>query len=67
MKNPEKCGDIIRAVKSKVDVPVSAKIRLGWTMDEANFKDVIDELQSADVDPSASSIWWIISAAIPTR
>ena len=50
MKDPKRCGDIIRAVKSKVDVPVSAKIRLGWTMHEPNFKDVIDELQSADVD-----------------
>ncbi len=50
MREPKRCGDIIRAIKSKVDVPVSAKIRLGWSLKEMNFRDVIDELQSADVD-----------------
>lgn len=50
MKDPEKCGEIIRKIKSKINVPVTAKIRLGWCESEMNFREVIDELQSADVD-----------------
>ena len=50
MKDPEKCSEIIRKIKSKIDVPVTAKIRLGWCESEMNFREVIDELQSADVD-----------------
>ena len=50
MKDPVRCGDIVRAIKRKVDVPVTAKIRLGMTSSSMNFRDVIDELISADVD-----------------
>lgn len=50
MRDPVRCGDIIRRMKSKVDVPVTAKIRLGWGPSEMNYMEVIDELQSADVD-----------------
>ena len=50
MKDPRRCGDIIRAMKRKVDVPVTAKIRLGWSNDSINFREVIDELVAADVD-----------------
>ena len=50
MKDPEICGRMVRAVKDKVDVPVSAKIRLGWSMQTVNFREVIHELESAGVD-----------------
>ena len=30
LKDPKKCGDIIRAIKSVYPGPVTAKIRLGW-------------------------------------
>ena len=50
MREPKRCGDIIRAIKHNVDVPVTAKIRLGWSPSEINYLEVIDELQSADVD-----------------
>ena len=50
MKDPELCGDIIRSIKKKVDVPVTAKIRLGWSSSTMNFREVIDELTSAGAD-----------------
>lgn len=50
MRNPERCGNIIRALKRKVDVPVTAKIRLGWSESEMNYREVMDELIGADVD-----------------
>lgn len=50
MRTPDKCGEIIRALKETIDVPVTAKIRLGWDLEHINFTDVIDELQSAGID-----------------
>ena len=47
MLHPELAGDIIRAIKSVTDKPVTAKIRLGYN--EVNFKDVIKELEKAGV------------------
>ena len=47
MLHPELAGDIIRAIKSVTDKPVTAKIRLGYN--EVNFKSVIKELEKADV------------------
>ena len=47
MLHPELCGDIIRAIKSVTDKPVTAKIRLGYN--EVNFKIVIKELEKAGV------------------
>ena len=48
MLNPRLAGDIIRAIKSVTDKPVTAKIRLGYN--EVNFKEVIKELEDAGVD-----------------
>ena len=48
MLNPKLAGDIIRAIKSVTDKPVTAKIRLGYN--EVNFKEVIKELENAGVD-----------------
>lgn len=50
MKNPKLCGDIIRAIKEVTDLPVSAKIRLGWDNNSINYLEVIKELEEAGVD-----------------
>lgn len=50
MKDPVKCGEIVRTLKKRIDVPVTAKIRLGWSSGNMNFMKVIDELQGAEVD-----------------
>ncbi len=50
MRTPRLCGDIIREMKSRVGVPVTAKIRLGWDMESINFREVIGELADAGVD-----------------
>lgn len=50
MKDPKVCGNIIRKIKGTVDVPVTAKIRLGWSMGSINFREIIDELTDAGVD-----------------
>ena len=47
MKDPKKCGDIIRAIKSVYPGPVTAKIRLGWDDKSINFLEVIKELEDA--------------------
>ena len=48
MLNPKLCGEIVKAMKSATDKPVTAKIRLGYN--EVNFLDVIKELENAGVD-----------------
>ena len=50
MKNPQLCGDIIRAIKEVTDKPVTAKIRLGWDNKTINYLEVIEELEKAGVD-----------------
>ena len=50
MQNPKLCGDIIRAIKSVTDKPVTAKIRLGWDEKNINYLAVIKELEEAGVD-----------------
>ena len=49
MKDPKKCGDIIRAIKSVYTGPVTAKIRLGWDDKSINYMEVIKELEEAGV------------------
>ena len=50
LKDPSKCGEIIKAIKSVTDKPVSAKIRLGWDKNSINFVEVIEELEKAGID-----------------
>ena len=50
LKDPVKCGKIIKAIKSVTNKPVSAKIRLGWDKNSINFLEVIDELEKAGID-----------------
>ena len=40
MKNPDLCGEIVHAVKSVVDVPVTVKIRKGWDETSINAPSV---------------------------
>lgn len=40
MKTPKLCGEIVRAVKSVTDVPVTVKIRKGWDNDSVNAVEV---------------------------
>lgn len=47
MRNPKLAGDIVRAIIEEVNLPVTAKIRLGY--DEINFMEVIHELEDAGV------------------
>ena len=47
MLNPHLAGEIIRAIKSVTEKPVTAKIRLGYN--EVNFKEVIKELENSGV------------------
>ena len=49
LKNPKKCGDIIRAMKEKTNKPITAKIRLGWDKKSINYLEVIEELEKAGV------------------
>lgn len=49
MKDPKKCGEIIRAIKEVTTLPISAKIRLGWDKNSINFLEVISELEKAGV------------------
>ena len=50
MKNPQLCGDIIRALKEITDKPISAKIRLGWDNNNINYLEVIKELEDAGIN-----------------
>ena len=40
MKNPALCGEIVKAVSSAVDVPVTVKIRKGWDSGSVNAVEV---------------------------
>ncbi len=49
MKNPKLCGEIIKEMKKKTSLPITAKIRLGWDEHSKNYLDVIKELEEAGV------------------
>jgi tRNA-dihydrouridine synthase B len=51
MNDPQKAGDIIREIKkaTQYSVPVSAKIRLGWSSPD-QYKEFIPVLEDAGVD-----------------
>jgi tRNA-dihydrouridine synthase B len=50
MKNPKLCGEIVRRLKQEINIPITAKIRLGWDENSINFLEVIKELEDAGVD-----------------
>ena len=53
MKDPEKCGEIVRAVKKACDVPVTVKMRKGWDRDHVNFLQVAKICEQAGADAIA--------------
>lgn len=50
MRNPNLASDIVKAVKDAINLPVSVKFRLGYTMDELNFVDFGIKMQKAGAD-----------------
>ncbi|MGL1892684.1 MAG: tRNA dihydrouridine synthase DusB [Spirochaetaceae bacterium] len=52
MKNPSKIRDIVKAIKNETDIPVSVKLRSGFTQDTINFI----ECASAAIEGGASMI-----------
>lgn len=50
MKDPKKCGEIIKAIKAVTNKPVTAKIRLGFDNSSINFLEVIKALEEAGID-----------------
>ncbi|MCP4675393.1 MAG: tRNA dihydrouridine synthase DusB [Deltaproteobacteria bacterium] len=49
MRDPEKLELVARAVVQAVSVPVTAKIRLGWSRDEMNAPEVAKRLEDSGV------------------
>ena len=50
MKKPPLCGDIVRAVKAAVDLPVTVKIRKGWDENSVNAVEVAKYCAEAGAD-----------------
>lgn len=50
MRNPKLASDIVKAIKDVIDVPLSAKFRLGWSLDEINFVEFAKTMEEAGVD-----------------
>lgn len=53
MKDSKLCGEIVRRLKESTGLPVTAKIRLGWSSGTVNYKEVMAELQAGGVDAIA--------------
>lgn len=50
MKNPKLCGEIVSAVKSAVDIPVTVKIRKGWDETSVNALEVAKYCEDSGAD-----------------
>ena len=50
MRTPDLAADLVKAVKSGTDKPVSVKFRLGYTMDELNFVEFGQKMQNAGAE-----------------
>ncbi len=50
MKEPEKCAQIVRAVKEAVSVPVTVKMRAGWDSSHKNAVEVAKLCEQAGAD-----------------
>lgn len=47
MKNPFKCGEIVKAVKNAVNIPVTVKIRAGFDKEHINAEEVAKYCEEA--------------------
>ena len=50
MRNPKLAQEIVRTVKSQIEIPLSVKFRLGYTFDELNFVEFGQQMQEAGAD-----------------
>ena len=50
MRNTALAVDIVKAVRDVINVPLSAKFRLGWSLDEMNFVEFAKALEEAGAD-----------------
>lgn len=50
MKNPTLCGEIVKAVKNAVSIPVTVKIRKGWDENTINAVEVAKICEAAGAD-----------------
>ena len=50
MRTPELAGDIVKAVKAAVDVPVTVKCRLGWDKGSINVLDFTKRMEDSGAD-----------------
>lgn len=50
LKNPEKVGEIVKAVKNSCNVPVTVKIRSGWDNDNINAVLIAQTIEKAGGD-----------------
>ncbi len=53
LKNPDKIYEIVKTVKEKVNVPVTAKIRIGWDKTSINAVEVAKKIEEAGADAIA--------------
>lgn len=50
MRNVDLAQEIVKTVKSQINIPLSVKFRLGYTMDELNFVEYGEKMQEAGAD-----------------
>lgn len=50
MRNVELAEEIVKTVKSQIEIPLSVKFRLGYTFDELNFVEYGQRMQAAGAD-----------------
>jgi len=50
MRNPDLAQEIVKTVKSQINIPLSVKFRLGYTFDELNFVEYGQKMQEAGAD-----------------
>lgn len=50
MKQPEKIGEMIRTIKAAVDLPVTAKTRIGLSPDEVNISEVAQAIEEGGAE-----------------
>lgn len=50
MRNPDLAAEIVKTVKSQINIPLSVKFRLGYTADEMNYVEFGQRMQEAGAD-----------------